>query len=87
MVKNHNVKIVSKKGITHLYIDDIDISKSVSSFELKQTGGELPELKINFLLLNTGTLELSEVTIVPKIKVNLVKTIKSYLYYKKQKRG
>lgn len=44
--KKKKTEIKNKNKITHLILNGVDISKSVSSFKLTQEGGERPKLII-----------------------------------------
>ena len=58
MNNKHKNKIkISNKGIrTHLIVNGTDVSKYVTSFELKQLAGERPKLTIEIQPINNLTI-------------------------------
>ena len=39
-------EVKNENSITHIYFNGVDLSEKITSFELKQKGGEFPELII-----------------------------------------
>ena len=58
MKKNNKnkIKLTNKGNRTHLIINGVDISKYVTSFEIKQDGGERPKITIELTPNNQLTI-------------------------------
>ena len=46
------LKIRNNKSVTNMRINGIELGRAVTSFELKQEAGELPQLTLNMALID-----------------------------------